>query len=1003
MSLETLFDRYRRKGDASALAKVFDRVAPRLLRVARHLARDEAEAEDLVQATFVEAIDHADRFDAARPLVPWLVGILNNKARQAGDGAVPVHEGADRPGRLDPVEAAEVSEFTAALERALRRVPDSYRRVVRIHIAEGRAPEEIARELGLRPGTVRVQLHRGLKHLRRLLPAGFGLGGEVVKPPARGLDEVRAVVMASANSAVPMAAVSTTVLLEGALMTKKIIAAVAALALLAVPTWIWIDRDSPSSVEEEPEAAAVIERDPPVVAEREDVETVAPEAAASERHEVDVAEVAEDEPYGSLEVEFVWWDGSPAAGIGVQVVPFGERQPSQHALRTTADLGGRVVAMRMREGEVMVTTDRGSQHVLRVERGAGSVERIEIPRGVDAVGRVVDESGRPVTGAGLWVAERPTLIASAWRLGDSQADGRFFLRSVDPGASILATAARLGSSESIQLRGESPDANGAVLLELVVRGASAALDGTVVDTSGEPLPGAVVAVRVSTQREGVLVSGPIMSVVTDEKGYYEFDGLLAGWTRAWAVENSHALKEGRVELLEGRVNRLDFRLGRGFAVEGSLVSSQAVPEHATLELERDYLESALQRISASINEQGEYRVENLPPGEITLTVRLRGDGERRSVNARLSGVEGQVLHHDFLLDRSPSLRGRAVDELGRPIAGWKVRVTPMSRQASPGAVTTDEDGRFAVTGLLDERHDVSLSAPGRLQHMRAFVEGVLPDGADIELIAPSTDEPSAHLTGRVIGLANEVVRPQSIWARRDDGFASIGNPTYNEDGGFRIGPMPPGTYQLSISMEDSPNLTVPHISVEPDQLVELGEIRLEQPGNVELVFRRTDGEPLKGASAYLLSELKFGTVLRTEDRVTFRAGPMNPGTYTVSLVASNAASILHVVEVLPGETTFAEFEFPPGRRVSLWVRVPEGERLPRRVRVVVRNPAGDAVFDREGYRTEHDGKSYMALMSGFVEGLHTYTAESANGWRAQGSFHVDEGLDQVEIELTHDG
>src|SRR5690349_21475521 len=79
--LDKLFLRYRRKGDPAALGEVFDRAAPELLRLAMHLVRDPAEAEDVLQATFLAAIEGADSFDASRPLMPWLTGIL---ARQAG-------------------------------------------------------------------------------------------------------------------------------------------------------------------------------------------------------------------------------------------------------------------------------------------------------------------------------------------------------------------------------------------------------------------------------------------------------------------------------------------------------------------------------------------------------------------------------------------------------------------------------------------------------------------------------------------------------------------------------------------------------------------------------------------------------------------------------------------------------------------------------------------------------------------------------------------------------
>ncbi|HEX6885264.1 MAG TPA: hypothetical protein VF530_17960, partial [Planctomycetota bacterium] len=53
------FAEFRRTGAPAALAEVYDLVAPELLRLALHLARDPAAAEDALQATFVVAIEEA--------------------------------------------------------------------------------------------------------------------------------------------------------------------------------------------------------------------------------------------------------------------------------------------------------------------------------------------------------------------------------------------------------------------------------------------------------------------------------------------------------------------------------------------------------------------------------------------------------------------------------------------------------------------------------------------------------------------------------------------------------------------------------------------------------------------------------------------------------------------------------------------------------------------------------------------------------------------------------
>ncbi len=74
LGVDRAFRRFRRTGDPRALASVYDRTAPELLGLARHLASVEASAEDLLQATFVTAIEAAATFDPQHRVVPWLVG-----------------------------------------------------------------------------------------------------------------------------------------------------------------------------------------------------------------------------------------------------------------------------------------------------------------------------------------------------------------------------------------------------------------------------------------------------------------------------------------------------------------------------------------------------------------------------------------------------------------------------------------------------------------------------------------------------------------------------------------------------------------------------------------------------------------------------------------------------------------------------------------------------------------------------------------------------------------
>ncbi len=257
---DRLFREYRRTRDPERIAAVFDLTAPRLLRLAIHLVGSADDAEDLVQATFLAAIERAGDFDPRREVLPWLSGILGNKARYARRAAareVDPERLAERIERT-PLEAAEDVELSGALAEALDRLEEPYRRVLILRVRHGMKPADIAHALDESPGTVRVQLHRGTEKLRRLLPAGFAAPALLLIEPTRGLAAVREAVVAEAQAV--FVAGTTSLTLGGLLMTKKTAVVIAAvLVAVAAGTWNrWGEAPDAGRASAEPAPAGVL-------------------------------------------------------------------------------------------------------------------------------------------------------------------------------------------------------------------------------------------------------------------------------------------------------------------------------------------------------------------------------------------------------------------------------------------------------------------------------------------------------------------------------------------------------------------------------------------------------------------------------------------------------------------------------------------------------------------------------------------------------------------------
>jgi len=239
------FARWRQHADAKALERVFDRLAPELLIVAAHVA-EAGVAEDLVQATFLTAIRRAESWDDARPLRPWLVGILTKQALKERERQRRTID----PERVtlsnvpDPPTEAERVELAQAVASALEDLPLHYRQVLTLRLVHGLEPTAIAHALGAPVATVKSRLQRGIARLRDALPSGLHLPAALLVPTV-SLESMRAAVVAEATRsaiaaaaatvpAATTAATHTTLPLIGATLMTKSTVAVVAIAILVV-------------------------------------------------------------------------------------------------------------------------------------------------------------------------------------------------------------------------------------------------------------------------------------------------------------------------------------------------------------------------------------------------------------------------------------------------------------------------------------------------------------------------------------------------------------------------------------------------------------------------------------------------------------------------------------------------------------------------------------------------------------------------------------------------
>jgi len=152
-----------------------------LYSLARWLARDPAEAEDLVQETYLRAIRAAHQFQPGTNLRAWLFQILRNTfftlyRRKARDPDVLDPEvldtmptGGTASGKSEGLAGAPDGTAGLDLTAALNRLPEEYRAVVLLADLENFTMGEIATIMGCPVGTVKSRLFRARGILRALL------------------------------------------------------------------------------------------------------------------------------------------------------------------------------------------------------------------------------------------------------------------------------------------------------------------------------------------------------------------------------------------------------------------------------------------------------------------------------------------------------------------------------------------------------------------------------------------------------------------------------------------------------------------------------------------------------------------------------------------------------------------------------------------------------------------------------------------------------------------
>lgn len=741
-----------------------------LERFARSLARDASVAEDVVQETWLVALERPPRHHG-NPRA-WLQRVARNVflQRQRSRTIAPPLESLSSEPEEDPGAAREREAISHALGTELLALPEPYRRVLILHFYEDKTPAEIARDTGRPVNTVSSQIRRGLKlmeerldradpggrehWLRALLcllprsaPGGSGPGGNA--PASAPL--VRSTVGARAMAWLGVVA--------------------AAVALFVLVLSLRIPARAAGAEPDGSEVArSVVTPNPlaPLDAREPDGTDAAaarlPVPLAPQRDAASAANVV-----ARLQVEVVATDGSPVEGANVQT--------SRDALTPGAS-----TKMNIFDG-VNFTAANG-----RVEVPLTAENRVRFGMdGVEMLGVVVQAVGFMTSDA----------HCMPFPVGDT--------------ASITIRLER----SSVSIRGKVTDAEGRPL------------QGAWVEIGRSRQN------RIDLANGRFLLKSAIMKP-TDAGGRYEHLGVPSGTNEVWVECAGFVAHLGTLTLSDPSETVYDVVLDRGATVTGRVNTADGLAAPGARVWVEAHPKGPKPVIQQTLSgSDGTYELQGVPQGATWLIAEHATlTGHAATLFATL--VTGERRTWNPVLREQPPLLLRILRDDGSPIAGALISLqAKQERGAWQRFLAAGPDGRLRVDAVPASEVTASVFlSPADLDNgvPPCFSEPGLRCGPDEKaLIVPRESTGRGGLRGLLLDYDGKPFANAVLQLRRPEDQYFYPTPAAPATGAFLNDRLTTQSYELIAWAEGFGTMRIEEFEVLAGEVFDLGEIRLPRP------------------------------------------------------------------------------------------------------------------------------------------------------------------------------
>lgn len=981
-----------------------------LRRVARGLIRDEHRAEDVVQDTLVAALTSPPRRREA--LRGWLSRVVRQRALNLFRGEE------RRAGRENDVARSEPQEsHEEALERLeLQRLvfdlvldqPEERRTVLYLRYYEGLGPTAIAKRLGVPVKTVKSRLSRGLETLRvrldsrfdgdrsrwigALVPIAFPPGVPIGAPPGGG-------------EALPIVG-------AGGLLVKAILLTGAACAALLV-AFLALRNDDPTLADELAGTNVELpvgELTRPMAAE-ESARVEAPPTSEGDtaRQPVSADEDSMPMDRGALEVRVTWSDDTPAAGVGLAVRCDEDPAPREELFAGRSDARGVACFPRLFAGDVELFVDRDyHRYEASVVAGSTATTTIRIPEGNHVRGRVVTPEGVPIAGAEIWLGRRGYQVAKAARATRTDSAGAFALAHLGPRTCLSARADGWTPSVSYEVV-NLPVEDSTRTITITLGEAGGAVRGRVLDPGGEPVAGATLAIG---KRGGYIIDLPSgmrgtaphpVPVFTGSDGTFVCPGGLSFGAQAVQVSaRGFPVFSGSVEVQREGVTEIEIRLAKPATIVGRVLHADGLPGVgasliAGLEGHGRHA-SGLPGPRAISDEEGRYRLEWVHPGSVEVSASMPQDARAGLGRAKVLVHEGEEHELELSLSRGKTIIGTVVDAHGDALVGWTIYAESALGMQEGRQDRTDEYGSFLLANLgerydpdFDQEYNLAVAAPGEIPiPPRAELKGVTPGSEDVVLVVGESVIPDVMINGLLLDADGSAPADVKLVYLPHPGLRGLFMDFDLANGAFSYGPVRAERFRLKVYRGGLSRVVAltPWLESRSGETIDVGTIRIEPQGRVEVVLARLEGLPVD----LELSLSRDGSVsekLLLEDGV-HRSRELLPGTWMLHPRHGGEWSVRpQPVEVVSGRTVRVTADFVQQVRVSITIR-PEGASegwSTCSLRVVEQET--DATLVQRDYTSANFERGSSRTRLELPEGRYRVVAELDDGRRGELELEID--------------